>query len=1100
MKWYCLSSDYIRTLSLFEVDVDILSLEDDKLNSICSKRLGPRIPNEICGTCGIKTCVEPHYAHINLPEPVILKHFEPQLRSALKQVCLVCKQPADFSLCEKMCKYPKKVVFHSEEECIEDDVGEVHLVKRPRTKNFSDNSCHIDEDNISSTELMDMLNNMSWNEKESHPKCYLADCMLVIPNSLRMWTKDDQNMWKSHHWSNSYRDIFLLCKRFKQGDTQDLCDKIKRRIYIYVNRLIDIKSVKKTTNSFERKPFLRTLVDKNKTGLIRGSMMGKVVENCARAVVIGDSGLPMNYIGIPEGICNKLFFPERINHLNRETLLKSMEKGNIKSLIHPDSGREMIVRPSTLKICIKEFLNGRIVERKLQDGDVAVINRQPTLHRGSMIAFYIRRVKGHAIRINPINAAPFNADYDGDEMNLHIPRSYEAKAEMITLMGVQERIVGDSGSVQIGLVQNPLLGIYRLTLPNTHLNRGDYCQLLGKAPLVDKSIYSGIELVSHLLNEYELPPIKGITRDGKLIGGPLTSKSIGGGGMIILHIFTQYGQMKCMDVLDKLQKLGDQYLSENGASVGIGDVIFDHHRADELVSEEHVNMGSVRLALEEEAEHIAQEDNGMVQMANSGSKGSLANLLPISVCMGQLDVNGQDIPRYIKDERILPTMKSSDTAFVKGNLIKGLEPSESALTQLNGRCGIAYRSICTATSGKTFRDMTYRWGSYVVAYDNTVRDSQGFICQFLYGDDGVDPRFESSVIGEGFVVRNNLLFAQFKKDPKTVYLQPGEPVGAVAAHAFGQPVTQATLNSMHGQNKMEATRKPRLEELLNVTLHPEKTIIQIPLNDLEKHQPRFHLIKSWVSSEERPLSWWDEEYQKYFGTCPYEAHEYLTISFKKEELEMRGIHSCKDLIQNCTKEYYCTFSPWMEKIIVTIYLPQSVHVETFLHNTFICPLRIRDIKVTGSVMKVETINSIAWAFEMFPNQAYFIRSTNVVDVHKNLGIHAARKVMFRELNKIDSLKGKVSQRHISFLCDSVFYRGVVMGINYRGIKQANSSTMVTSSYRDPIKTFILAATKKKDDGTRNMFTSLAVGDTIPMGTGFDFDVYQEEEEYEPAPF
>ena len=158
-----------------------------------------------------------------------------------------------------------------------------------------------------------------------------------------------------------------------------------------------------------------------------------------RTVISPDPNIKINEVGIPFEIAKIVTVAEMVNDLNKEKLSKLIKNGDqwpgANYVIRPD-GRKKKITEELQEEIIAELKPGYQVERHLQDGDVVLFNRHPSLHRASLMAHFVRVLPGRTFRMHPAAAAPYNADYDGDEMNIHSPQTEEARAEARILLDV----------------------------------------------------------------------------------------------------------------------------------------------------------------------------------------------------------------------------------------------------------------------------------------------------------------------------------------------------------------------------------------------------------------------------------------------------------------------------------------------------------------------------------------------------------------------------------------------------------------------------------------------------------------------------------------
>jgi hypothetical protein len=929
---------------------------------------------------------------------------------------------------------------------------------------------------MNSQKLWEMLWALeTWFPGEAHPRCYMTDVVLVLPNSFRLWSRDEHNNYKSNSssqevQSNTYQEIFILTQKVEKEKNPQDREILLLSLFQAVNNMLMIKGVKRGS-MFEKKGVLNSLVNKKKTGLIRNIMMGNTVFACGRAVVIGFSNMPVDHIGLPEIMCRELLFPEKVTHFNIDKLRKLVLTKQATFVTTPE-GQRYIVNEALKHIACARVEVGGTVDRMLDVGDVAIINRQPTLHQGSMMCFYITRIAGHAIRINPLVAAPFNADYDGDEMNLHVPVSQETRAEIIEIMHMKHRIMGDSGGCQIGLVQNPLLGVWKLS--SGTISRDLFHQYTGI--FSDEPEVEGWRVIAHIFRAYTLRG-KVCNDEGKIVRGPIGNAEVGTGGSFIKQVWW-VSMDGCVDVLNQLQRVGDHFIDHQGTSVGITDL-----RCDVRALKEEFNKLEQSHSLQYAQDSIRKkfEDNrgdfgGFDQMNKAESKKS--NLRSLVLFLGTQIVNGKPIPKYIQNERILPTMVSDKTprerGFVEHSFLDGLDITESTLALQDGRCGIINRSVNTYTAGSKNRSLSYRLSSYVVNYDFTVRDATGRICQFLYGGDGIDPRYSGAVAGRGYPeYRPGVLLRDWGvPDPDRYRLDPGTPIGLIAAHAMGQPVTQAVLNSLHSEGELTEQAVPRLEELLKMTANPCDPRITVVCPSVDRarsirsalHSYRF---SKWEIREEGV--WWEEIFDKTFGSPPPNTRK-LWVYLRDGD---------RDLLLR-SDQRYMRLDPRAE--ILQLFLepgesPRSVIDKVLTRK---CPRVTRE----GNVLTIHTKEPFQWFLtnlpDDIPRETMF--SNSLHDVAKTLGLMTMRELLYREFVDLEA----VNSRHASFFSDVMTYQGIVSPINLKGIQNTSANEFVCGSFYNPIGTYIGAAVNNTHDRQDNILYQVGFGQKIRSGTGFDF--------------
>ena len=345
-----------------------------------------------------------------------------------------------------------------------------------------------------------------------------------------------------------------------------------------------------------------------KEGPPRPNLMGKRVDFSARTVITPDPNISLDEIGVPWTIALNLTYPEIITKYNLEEIKKIVING---PFCHP--GAKYIIRNDGSRIdlrYVKKLADiklelGYQVERHLQDGDVVLFNRQPSLHKMSMMGHVVKIMFYSTFRMNLSATSPYNADFDGDEMNLHLPQTLEAKAELLTLLMVPKCIISQQGNKPVmGIVQDSLLGSLLLTRRDTFLNKYKLNTILmqienwnGIIPFPSivkpKTLWTGKQIISIILPKINLirnciahpdteksnispGDTKVFILDGQLISGIIDKRTVGSSGGSIIHIcWKEYGPEKTTTFISQFQLVVNNWLLMKGFSVGIGDTFAD---------------------------------------------------------------------------------------------------------------------------------------------------------------------------------------------------------------------------------------------------------------------------------------------------------------------------------------------------------------------------------------------------------------------------------------------------------------------------------------------------------------------------------------------
>jgi DNA-directed RNA polymerase II subunit RPB1 len=532
----------------------------------------------------------------------------------------------------------------------------------------------------------------------------------------------------------------------------------------------------------------------SKEGRIRYNIQGKRVEFSARSVITPDPNISIAELGVPEKIAMNLTRPERVTEFNLKRLYKFIQNGPNKfpgaKTIRRADGRIISLRHVNTKEVQLHY--GDIVNRHLMDGDIVLFNRQPTLHRMSMMGHRVKVLKYKTFRLNVSVTAPYNADFDGDEMNMHCPQSYEAATELEEIAAVPHQILRPRDGIPvIGVVQDTLVGSYRLTRDHVKFNRREFMNLMmwnkrfdGEVPSPAKeNSWSGHQVLSQLM-----PPInmemmnsskkKVVITEGEVKEGQFDKSVFSKASKGIIHMtFNDYGSKQTVDFIDAMQNTIEQFLVYNGFSVGISDLIADSTTKADMnvkIQEKKSDVETILLNIHQDlfdnntgksnqaefedkifgilnkATELAGDigynslanENRMTAMVRAGSKGGPINIAQMIACVGQQNIDGKRIP-YGFEDRTLPHFKKYDDGaeargFIENSFINGLTPTEFFFHAMSGREGLIDTAVKTADTGYIQRQLVKAMEDLVVQHDGTVRDANMNIAQFHYGEDGIN--------------------------------------------------------------------------------------------------------------------------------------------------------------------------------------------------------------------------------------------------------------------------------------------------------------------------------------------------------------------------
>ncbi|MBS3113159.1 DNA-directed RNA polymerase subunit A' [Candidatus Woesearchaeota archaeon] len=786
-------------------------------------RMGVIDPGLKCKTCGskLKECIG-HFGYMELARPIIHIKFSTLVYDLLRATCADCgrillsqdKYEKTLAKLKKLYADGELETYRKLAKSITTGLKTVSKcsfcgAKQPKITLDKPTTFLENDKRISPIEVRSRLEKIQDEDCEIlgiHPKFMRPEwavlTVLSIPPvtmrpSITLESGERSEDDLTHKLSDIVRINQRLFENINAGAPEIIIEDLWDLLQYHITTFFDNGVAQLPPARHRSGQPLKTLTArvKSKEGRIRHNLAGKRTNFSARSVISPDPMLKLDEVGIPKEIAMKITVPERVTDWNKEYLKTFVERGpkvypGANYLVRPD-GKKKRITEETKQALLEELENGYQVERHILDGDIALFNRQPSLHRMSVMAHKTRILPNQTFRINPAVCAPYGADFDGDEMNLHVPQTEEARAEAEILMLVQTQLISPRHGLSIvKCIQDAVSGNYLITRSETiPFNKAiDLLYITGIndfSKLPKKKTVTGAELASVLLPDdfnFTFKTKEGtdlIIKKGAIEKGFLDANSIGGdgAGMMLRELHKRYGQEVTVDILGKLLKLGIFAQKQIGITTGISDVDLPkeaiqkiknyiskgYEEAGEKIDaykkgELHAYPGrtiqeTVELQILETlnvarneagkvVENYANQKTGIGIMANSGARGKAIHLAQMAACVGQQAIRGKRIMTGYS-ERTLPLFKKGDLnpdahGFIKHGFNEGASPAEFFFIAMAGREGLMDTALRTPKSGYLYRRLSNALQDLKVEYDNTVRDSSGKIVQFEYGEDGID--------------------------------------------------------------------------------------------------------------------------------------------------------------------------------------------------------------------------------------------------------------------------------------------------------------------------------------------------------------------------
>jgi len=845
IQFSMMSPDEIRKNSVVEVTSRNTYMNNKPdIGGLFDPRMGVLEPGYICPTDGYNYIDCPGYfGHIELAKPVFFIQHIKEIIKISKCICLKCsklliskerhKHILNYSESDRW-QYVyntinKANIRHCGDANEEGCGCKIPDVKMPTNsfatiiadwKEKNDNTDGSDFTIKLTPEIIvkifrrisdDDIHFMGFSPIWSRPEWFVCQVLPIAPPSMRPSVKHDAQQRSEDDLTHIYSNIIKanndLRDKLASGDTNsNVIEGLITNLQYFVAMIANNK-VKGSAPMQQRsgRP-LQCIMDRlnSKFGRIRGNLMGKRVDFSARSVITGDPNLSIRQLGVPMKVAMNITKPVTVNERNINFLTKLIQNG-------PDvyPGAKILEKKNGENISLRymdrnsiRLEHGDVVHRHMMDGDGVLFNRQPSLHRMSMMCHIVKVMKkGDTFRMNVADTAPYNADFDGDEMNMHMPQNILAETELKQLAAIPYQIVSPAKNAPIiGIFQDSMLGSYRFTRPNISFNPRQAMNLLMMFKHVDtKKLFekgnkiNNFDILSQILKPITLKNktklfdndedpqtsnnileiVNGVYKRGQLEKSMLGSSTKG----IIHRIFNDYGHKQAAQFIDDLQNVITEYMTSSSYSVGISDLIadrktqdsitqaitsqkqqvyslidklhlgiFDNTSANSNLVEFETQVNNILNKATEQAGKIGRKsldkNNRFLMIVESGAKGSLINISQMISCLGQTNVEGKRIP-YGYDDRSLPHFNKFDDSplargFIENSYISGLTAQELFFHAMGGRIGLIDTAVKTSQTGYIQRRLIKGLEDLKTEYDMTIRDNKHKIVQFYYGDDGFD--------------------------------------------------------------------------------------------------------------------------------------------------------------------------------------------------------------------------------------------------------------------------------------------------------------------------------------------------------------------------
>ncbi len=614
-----MSPEMIRKLSSVRVIVPDTYDEDGYPieGGLADLRMGVIDPGLRCRTCGgtIKTCPG-HFGSIELVRPVIHPEYAPMLFILLRSTCNSCRK---ILLPEEDLQEIRKLNVEEAMEVVSEKTKKINkcphcgavqeVIKFEKPTTF-----YIGERQMMPNEVRDELAKISDDDARlfgfvnTRPEYCVLTVLLVPPVTVRPSITLETGERSEDDLTHKLVDIIRVNERLEAninaGAPQLIIEDLWELLQYHITTYFNNESVNIPPARHRSGRPLKTLSQrlKGKEGRFRYNLTGKRVNFSARTVVSADSRLKINEVGIPKIVAEELTVPIRVTDWNIQYCREFLRRKEYPTVVYvttPDGKRKRVTDVNREEIA-NSITSGWIIERQIKDGDIVLFNRHPSLHRMSIMAHRVRVLPGKTFRICPATTIPYNADFDGDEMNIHVPQTEEARSEAEFLLEVTNHIISPRhGNPIIAPTEDYITGIYILTKKDTKFTIGEVMDILSLCEMdIDRNklpkkkekgeeYVTGKDIFSLLLPEdinlnvktklcscskctKETCPTEGHVeiKNGKLLYGAVEKKVL---YELISIICQKYGNERAAKFINDVNLVASYTISRKGFTISLDD-------------------------------------------------------------------------------------------------------------------------------------------------------------------------------------------------------------------------------------------------------------------------------------------------------------------------------------------------------------------------------------------------------------------------------------------------------------------------------------------------------------------------------------------------
>ncbi|KAF5723694.1 DNA-directed RNA polymerase III subunit RPC1 [Fusarium mundagurra] len=898
---------------------------------------------------------------------------------------------------------------------------------------------------------------------------------------------------------------------------------LQTQIAMYVNS--DVPGLQQPGFGKSIRGFCQRL--KGKQGRFRGNLSGKRVDFSGRTVISPDPNLGVDEVAIPQLVATNLTYPERVQRYNIEKLRQCVRNGpsiwpGAQQVIKKeDGGYKMSLKFGNRDMVAKSLTIGDVVERHIEDGDIVLFNRQPSLHKLSIMSHLVKVRPWKTFRLNECVCNPYNADFDGDEMNLHVPQTEEARAEAINLMGVKHNLsTPRNGEPIIAATQDFITAAFLISSKDTFFDRKTFAymclHMLDNQTAIDlpppaivapTALWTGKQLFNVLMRPNKQSPVQVnldakcksfkarpgqcpdmdpndgwlVVRNSEVMCGQMDKSTVGSGkkDSVFYVILRDFGPDHTVSTMNRLARLCARYLTNRGFSIGVGDVF-----PTESLRTEKENL--VSIAYRQSDKLIELFKQGKLEKASGCN---MEQTLENSIS-GILSKVRQQAGEYCID-----TLSRNNAPLIMAK--SGSKGSDINVAQMVALVGQQIIGGQRVPDGFQDRSLPH--------FHKNARQppSKGFVKNSFYS--GLEPTeflFHAISGREGLVdtavktAETGYMSRRLMKSLEDLSTQYDDTVrtssGSVVQFQYGadslDPVdmegptgpVQFYRTWTHAENLTWDNKEP--------SLSPDevRTLCDSMLKNERKRFPRRGLLNNEELGYEDGSDYAIDEHEsgrRFLQSI--ESHveglasnlsrpSDITISPGRIAIQLRPITATPSRSKSAASNGgdLLIRANFLRRTLPLVPISGYPHAARALietlddnsHRVLVEGYGLRDCMATEGVVGTQ------------------VRTNSVMECGEVLGIEAARTTIVDEINAVMGYMG-IDPRHMQLLADVMSFKGEVLGITRFGLSKMRDSVLHLASFEKTPDHLFEAAAGMKADQIEGVSEGIIMGQTMSVGTG-----------------